>query len=579
MNVLFYVEPLIELGRPDWKAGWLEHWTYPIAEKLMKAGDSVQVVASESLSFFVEKPTAVPLTVCSHAEMTHQQQWSYLQLSRAWFEKTYSNEMLEYYQQMMLKKLAGFQPDLIITYTEVPFLAALYPSATILHREYGMYSRTPFPETFFLDSLGTAGGGAGAAAHKIFELGTDFKVTDVMATKVAELRQATEKAIVSNNPFQELFSIWRQKFSKLVLLPCQFSAFYLFDSHKKFENQFDFVVFCLDRIPQDIGVVVTLHPEHGVLSKDAIKFLKTKYPNFLYSEIFEGIYAGTQFIVPLIDAVVTVSSTVALQCLLWRKKIISIGSVFLKGIADTHKFEELPTVLANEYVAKDGILYWLSNNYSFPAKYAFDRQNLLNLQQKLKGYGIQLGIDEILALYQDNQFIDGFIEEINKSHLTLRQHVSAGVVRLRVQSEDAREKVSLFELQENKFLLEEDFFEKPLHLQFGQATILRFPENVSAQCLEGGVKLSSGDFYVSNQGGYFHVKNIVKSENTWVCVLAAGEDGDGQAFQQMQAELIVLKTKLDSIYNSKSWKVVRQIQRLKSGLFNLVRRSNKKTKI
>ena len=50
-------------------------------------------------------------------------------LNRIWYERSNSSAQIEGVAELVKAKLAGFEPDVIITWTPVPFLRLLFPHA------------------------------------------------------------------------------------------------------------------------------------------------------------------------------------------------------------------------------------------------------------------------------------------------------------------------------------------------------------------------------------------------------------------------------------------------------------------
>ena len=79
-------------------------------------------------------------------------------------QKQYLNCFTKHEIGMMVdickKAVGNFRPDLIYTFmSEVPFLKKIFPNVPVLHQEVGIFSRFPFPVSYFIDPFGTFSNG------------------------------------------------------------------------------------------------------------------------------------------------------------------------------------------------------------------------------------------------------------------------------------------------------------------------------------------------------------------------------------------------------------------------------------
>jgi len=91
----------------------------------------------------------------------------------------------------------------------------------------------------------------------------------------------------------------------------------------------------LSSVPHSIGVVFSPHPDYPALTRDIVSYLRVTYPHFVYSHELETIRSASQYLIGHVDAVASVSSMVGLQALIWKKKIISLGTGQISLAADS----------------------------------------------------------------------------------------------------------------------------------------------------------------------------------------------------------------------------------------------------
>ena len=159
MNILFYVEPLIELQKPYWKEGWVNDVCWKLIQTLQQTNESYnfKLITNEAIIQTVDHSKALDICVISQQELLRPFKGNYLLASSAWHQNTYSDEQLDYYKNLLHVKLDAFVPDIIITFTPIPFLKELFPNALILHHEFSIFSRLPYPTSWFLDPVGVSG--------------------------------------------------------------------------------------------------------------------------------------------------------------------------------------------------------------------------------------------------------------------------------------------------------------------------------------------------------------------------------------------------------------------------------------
>jgi len=376
MKILFYVEPLIEQDKPYWKDGWVGVFCRDIINTLNHSENSYEflIMTNEAIAQKVEIETPIiQLTQKELLEPFHTT--NYMDVTTAWHHERYTSEQLEDYKSLMLEKLNGFTPDIIITFSPVPFFREMLPNTLILHHEYSIFSRLPYPQSWFLDPVGM---------HN--NLFLDRFQDEIKAIELSEkqtgllnaFKELCQNILTSKSPFKKIFEEKRKQFDYLVLLPLQFSRYYSFDDLVPFKSQYEYCVYILDNVPSNIGVVVNTHPEYPVISKEAVEFLKTKYPHFIYEDEFNSIYASGQFILPFVDAVITVSSSVGLQTLFFDKKLITLSDNTFSFMADDTSIDNIEKVLEAENIDKNSFLYFILTRHSITQEYLHNPQWLDN---------------------------------------------------------------------------------------------------------------------------------------------------------------------------------------------------------
>ena len=260
----------------------------------------------------------------------------------------------------------GFTPDLVISFgIQTDFLSTLWPGALRLHCEACAYARNPFPYSICFDHLGmykhSVIGAHGPRLRTIKTTPDALALANTFRTRAAEALRAT-------NPFD--LSAARGSYRRLCLVPLQWSNYYAFDDQCGYRTQFEFLVDVLATAPADVGVIATEHLSWGPALKrgnfdDNLDYLCERFPNFIFLEKFRSYYYPSQFIVPVVDGVFSVSSSVGIQALVFNRVLGTLASTHLAGIAHATTIEqfferlEAPAEPQNDFLAWQLEHYWI----------------------------------------------------------------------------------------------------------------------------------------------------------------------------------------------------------------------------
>lgn len=370
MKLLYFLEPYVELERPLFRMGTIRnHLDHEIRSILLASRGPVEVMlmCSEHIAAEIRSESylpGVPLAVI-HQEELQRIYPSYLEASSRWYNRTYRPAELDAMAALARSKMSGFQPDAIVCYeSSAPFLEHAFPDALMLHDTLGIFSRAPYPETSCLDPCGI---GKDAFLRRFGDRIRGYAITYEQEQRLENLKDAYRRAIVEHSPVRR--SMVRQGYERVVLLPLQVSRYFMFDENgpedARFETQLDLVRYVLERVDGDTGVFVTMHgAEAHLMTTDVLADLKREFPNFLYSDELQRVRWVSQHLLPHVDGVVTVSSSVGLQALIWDLPVFVIGRSHIAGIADTTDITRASAFLRDHKAApKNGALYYLLTHY------------------------------------------------------------------------------------------------------------------------------------------------------------------------------------------------------------------------
>lgn len=383
MNVLFYIEPLIQMDNPLMQEPWLHFHIKNIIESLQDLDYNFYFATNSFLAEKIKKVTykdKISKVFSFYQEELKIFSPSTLEILKKWYYNDYSEEEIQIYKNVLIDKFCKVNFDIIITFSPIPYLEEIYPKALILHYEYGMFSRKPFPTTYYLDPIGIGGY---AYLDKFFNtINESFKFDERDKKIWNDFLNEVNKLILSNNPFKEEIEQLKTKYDKIILLPLQFNNHYLFDFQINYKSQFEYLEDVLIKTSKfsNIGILVTQHPSNNFLNLENLKYFRSRYSNFIYLDKTNDYSSVSPLLVPFVDGIITVSTAVGYYALLWNKKLITLGKNYLEKFSDSSDLSQLDVVLSEKLNNEDKnkIIYWLLTHYFIPENYIKNSEWLNN---------------------------------------------------------------------------------------------------------------------------------------------------------------------------------------------------------
>ncbi len=373
MRVLYYLEPHQELGDPLFRLatvrkhleretrGLLDNGVRKVEIAMLCSGAVAHAVRREGLL-----PEVTLFTIAPHELAPIYP--DYVEAGARWYNRDYSPTQLERMAALCARKLDGFVPDAILCWeSSAPFLEHLFPRALFLHSTFGIFSRAPYPETSILDPFGLS---KESYLRKYQRELRSLTLSSEQRQRLLRIKDAYQSAQLQHTPV--LAGHVRpgpKPFEHVVLLPLQVSRYFMFDENCPPElrtgSQLEFMKYVLERVDPSVGVYVTMHSvESNLFTPEVMRGLRRKYPNFLFSDDLQRLKWASQHILPHVDAVVSVSSSLGLQALIWDLPVVALGHSHLTGIASSTSLTDLPRLLAaGKTQALDGALHHLLMHY------------------------------------------------------------------------------------------------------------------------------------------------------------------------------------------------------------------------
>jgi len=380
MNILFYIEPFLELDRPFLHVPWLE-FSADMARPLAAAvpGTDIRVLTNAPLAGEAPRFGFAPerVHVIDDRALLQVFGQDYLSATVALYHDAVPEERLDAAAELVRQSVGGVSPDVVITYNTAPFLSRAFPDAVVLHKEYGLYARPPFPKSFYLDPLGKFG-------HSLLARHAETLRARPLEPGEGALVRAVrshycDDIIRRRTPFDRLEAMLRERVRALMLLPLQYGGIYGFNGNGPFRTQGEVLRHVLETVPDDVGVLVTLHgvgasTGEGLVPPELLDWLGRKHGNLIHADWFQTLPNVSQYLLPHVDAVATVSSSVGLQALLWGKTLVALGErAHINALADHQGLDGLGAAdLAAPPPDRDGLLAWMLRFYYVPKPYLYD---------------------------------------------------------------------------------------------------------------------------------------------------------------------------------------------------------------
>ena len=227
----------------------------------------------------------------------------------------------------------------------------------------------------YFDHVGTH---ARSAVARAGGLKLAYPLTSDGRTLVSAFRSQMAAAFDCLDPFRT--QALRKRFDRLCLLPLQVSNEFSFDGVVNYRTQFEYLYDVLAAAPKDVAVIVTEHPNGDpVLRRSGscanIDMLRRTFPNIVFLDEFRQCQSPSQLLVPRVDGVWTVSSSVGYQALLFSRLLGSPSSTELSNVADATTLEDFFARLGHRRstnVDADNFLAWLLERYLVPASLLTD---------------------------------------------------------------------------------------------------------------------------------------------------------------------------------------------------------------
>jgi len=345
MKLLFYVQPQIEEGMPLFRLPMVEQFVLPFVAALQNSLYRGKFEFHLATNSFLLDTVTMP-EIQKHRIEAGQD-----------FSAT----------------IGDIQPDIILCPGSFPELRAAFPTTLILHVEYSVFSRLPYPATVYFDPIDMMGhhNFLNAYAEHIERTEPDERESMLLHS----MKRMIKCHIASTNPYHDFMQHYRSKahsvneFRAIVLLPLGGG-----DSASLLAR----INTVMTTVPADVGVIVTTHPDRNYLRHGAMAAMMKRFPNLIWSPEFENIANQSAYLIQCADGLIIYESTsVIFQALIWDIPVLYMDN--FKGVVRGfdfggdwgHNYFDLCNCRVHEKF-NSNILFWLLTRYAVHSDYFLD---------------------------------------------------------------------------------------------------------------------------------------------------------------------------------------------------------------
>ena len=371
MNFLFYLDPSVEINNPNFRFTSFRNSILPQARALIDAGHNVSVITNSVITKNIEKDgislKGIDLIVIDIFQIIRIGNFSIATLNN-------NKEKLEEIIKIIKKKWENRpDPDIVIIWESIAsYLTTIFKTAKFIYQTPGFFSRPPYPQLISLNS--------GLLSNSE---SPDFYSQESIAN-YNETRNDLRDFFVSTSSIQNKVNKLKQNYSKIILFPLQVDGYFMVDSQIKGKNQLDILYDILENIPKDICLIVTDYRSKdinsNVINNNIKHLLLEKYKNLVYDEEINNTFCSSQQLLPSIDGVITISSSVGLQAAFWQLPLLVYGNNYVSYFATAENIIDFIESLGKK-INQDSRIYrsLTYQNIPVPGKFISDKEWVNNL--------------------------------------------------------------------------------------------------------------------------------------------------------------------------------------------------------
>lgn len=323
----------IEIGDPFFRSGAYKNYLLPLAKAL---GDTRRYDAKFALNHHIFSTLFGEGILSDSCFVFDPKSSDHLRFGRLLTAsyRSIAEEDLNWAADYARLMLNGWTPDVILCWeSPTVIFRAAFPSSVVLDLMPSMFARPPFPRSISLDPSGLYKDAWMSSPEPVLAETTTRDVRLVEELRAFYLDHFNSLSCEAH--FRDLLAIPKEK--KASLVPLQISKYFGFSENCEFADQYDFLE-AVTRSNTEDAMIATQYVG-GLVSEVAInesnlRYLQDHVGDVRYSKQFEKVDSVSQYIVPWVDKVYSVSSTLGLQAKFFGKSLVSPSTSHLQYFAD-----------------------------------------------------------------------------------------------------------------------------------------------------------------------------------------------------------------------------------------------------
>ena len=270
-----------------------------------------------------------------------------------------SKDAIDRYIDLIKTKTEGYKPDIIICYTvwDSKLLRKMYPNSLVFLRECGIFSRSPFPDSFTYEPLNFY---KDSFLNKFHCEIVNFKISKKQYNQINKLKKSLIKIIQRKNPIKNEIKKLRKKYKKILFFP---SSILNCNTDLKFTDYATFYDSILSKVPKNYAVIITEHANGNFLSdkKNYDEFI-SKYPNMIFAQYYFKKQVPSYYFYPNVDAILSgISLSMPIQSLLFDCRNIEYCACH--GDLIDGSIDNIKEALNSPKKDYNAAIYWLLTYY------------------------------------------------------------------------------------------------------------------------------------------------------------------------------------------------------------------------
>jgi hypothetical protein len=330
-SILYYIEPVAFRSDPMFLLPWI-HWIAQQigAARVARTPLRFGAISSPALLAELNMLLGEPLEFQEHLLQYHA--ISAFGYSRpAYMRDLFCREADPVVNNVLFEKLSVacdiFQPDFIISFSQNRYLRRASPRSSVLFTELGPLSRRYVNQTFFFDPVSHQR--ESMLVTQLERIAPPGPAPGLAGVRWLwnELIAAPTLATQESRDAAQMISRFHAAGRKVVLAALQPPDWLTFEGAFEALAPESLVMRWADELPENWVALVSHHPAYSI-PPAMQRLIEREWNNVVF--LVDG--TSSEFFLPHVDAVATISSTVGMQAVLWGKPLVSVGQSNLSAL-------------------------------------------------------------------------------------------------------------------------------------------------------------------------------------------------------------------------------------------------------